>query len=252
MAFLASVKVVLVHPLYAGNVGGVARVMANFGIPELVLVDPGERVFRDPELEPMARGGTEILRRARIVTSLEEAVGEAEVALGFTTRLGKRRRDGLDLREAVERIAAEFSECRVAAVFGREDKGLTNEELDPCHWLVRIPTDPQCSSLNLAQAVGLFAYEVAEARRAASDRPARNRAAATVQELEALYAHFEDVLLEIGFIEEEDPSRMMNEVRRIVSRRLPDPRDVRILRGVLSKVKWALDRARKGARQDEP
>jgi len=184
-----------------------------------------------------------ILRRAAVVQSLEEAAGQAEIALGFTTRLGKRRRDGFDLRDAVERIVAESPQARVVAVFGREDKGLTNPELERCHWLVRIPTEPDLRSLNLAQAVGLFAYEVAAARRSSRRAPAQTRTVATVEALEGLYAHLERVLTEIGFIEEQDPARMMNEVRRILSRRLPDPRDVRILRGILSKVEWALERA---------
>jgi tRNA (cytidine32/uridine32-2'-O)-methyltransferase len=243
LTVLENVAVVLAHPLYAGNVGAVVRVMGNFGLRDLILVDPDPRVFHDPQLEPMARGGVEILRRAAVAATLAEAVGQAEIALGFTTRLGKRRRDGLDLREAVERIATESPQARVAAVFGREDKGLTNLELERCHWLVRIPTGPDLPSLNLAQAVGLFAYEVAGARRSAQRTPSRNRAVATVEALEGLYAHFEKVLTEIGFIEEENPARMMNEIRRILSRRLPEPRDVRILRGILSKVELALAKA---------
>lgn len=234
--------IVLVEPLYGGNLGSVARVMANFGLRDLVLVNPAPGILQDPRLEPMARKAVELVRGARIVGTLNEAVADAELALGFTTRLGRRRNDGLELRQAVEQAARELaSDARIAAVFGREDAGLTTAELDLCHWLVRIPTDRGLPSLNLAQAVGLFCYEVRMARLAAAPESVPYRPA-TVAEMEGMYAHFERVLWEIGFIEEESPDRMMNQIRRIFSRRLPSPRDVRILRGILSKVELALRR----------
>jgi len=241
---LDRLTVVLVEPLYGGNLGSVARVMANFGLSRLVLVHPAPGALEDPALAPMARAAVDLVRGARIANSLDEALADTELALGFTTRLGKRRRDGLDLRPAAERIAGEAPGARVAAVFGRGDKGLTNAELERCHWLVRIPTHRDLPSLNLAQAVGLFCYEasrcVGEAGGLTAPRPA------TVAELEGLYGHAEKVLQEIGFIEEASPERMMNEVRRMLSRRLPEPRDVRILRGILAKVELALERARRG------
>lgn len=242
MSALDCIRVVLVEPLYGGNLGSVARVMGNFGLSRLVLVNPAPGCLDDPALAPMARTAVDVVRGARIAKSLEEALADAEIALGFTTRLGRRRRDGAELRPAAERLAQAAPGTRVAAVFGREDAGLTTGELERCHWLVRIPTHRRLPSLNLAQAVGLFCYEASLTLGAptplAAPRPA------SVAELEGLYAHAERVLLEIGFIEEASPARMMNEVRRIVSRRLPEPRDVRILRGVLAKVELALDRAR--------
>lgn len=238
-------SVVLIEPLYGGNLGSVARVMANFGLERLILVNPAPEALADPALGRMARGAVDLVRRASVVGTVEEALAGIEVALGFTTRLGRRRRDGLELREAVERLAAGHGEARVAGVFGREDAGMTNRELERCHWLVRIPTDRRLPSLNLAQAVGVFAYELGRAKAPAAALPRRPRPA-TAGELEGLYAHLERVLLAIGFIEEASPGRMMNELRRIVSRRLPEPRDVRILRGVLSKVELALLRARGG------
>ena len=243
-------SVVLVEPMYGGNLGSVARVMANFGLRDLTLVNPSPGILDDPTLGPMARGALDRVRSARVCTSLEEALSDAEIALGFSTRLGKRRREPLELRAAVERIAAEAPEACVAAVFGREDRGLTTSELDRCHWLVRIPTHPAVPSLNLAQAVGLFAYEVYQRRRAGM-APSANRQVASVAQMEGMYEHFQRVLQAIGFIEEKSPGRMMNQIRRIFSRRLPDPRDVRILRGILSKVEWALERERrKGATAD--
>ncbi|MBE0616645.1 MAG: TrmJ/YjtD family RNA methyltransferase [Proteobacteria bacterium] len=236
--------VVLVEPLYGGNLGSVARVMANFGLSRLALVNPAPGALEDPGLAPMARTAVDLAREAPVLGSLEEALADVELALGFTTRLGRRRRDGLDLRPAMARVAREAPSARVAAVFGREDKGLTNAELERCHWLVRIASHRNLPSLNLAQAVGVFCYEAAQSLGATTGLTAPKPA--TVGELEGLYDHAERVLLQIGFIEEASPARMMNEVRRILSRRLPEPRDVRILRGVLAKVELALERAREG------
>lgn len=226
--------------MYGGNVGSVARAMANFGLRRLVLVNPAPEVLSDPSLAPMARTAVELIRNATSVSTLEEALNGVEVALGFTTRTGKRRRDGIELRQAIERLGGELSGARVAAVFGREDRGLTNAELDLCHWLVRIPTHPDLTSLNLSQAVVLFAYELDQARRAGLPPNPTPRTVASVPEMEGFYAQLEELLVDIGFIEEKSPDRMMNELRRIFSRRLPEPRDVRILRGILSKVELAL------------
>ncbi|MHB8765622.1 MAG: RNA methyltransferase, partial [Deferrisomatales bacterium] len=224
--------------------GSVARAMANFGLSDLVLVNPAPGLFDDPLLDAMARTAAPLARSARVAASLAEALADTELALGFTARVGKRRADSLNLRPAVNRALAEAPGARLAAVFGREDSGLTTAELDLCHWFVRIPTSPQLPSLNLAQAVGVVAYELASARAAAAPQAPLARRSATVAEMEGFYGHLEGVLQEIGFIEEASPDRMMNQLRRLFSRRLPEPRDVRVLRGILSKVQWSLQRAR--------
>lgn len=241
MAFFDNVVIVLVDTLYGGNLGSVCRSMANFGLTELRLVRPAKGLFEDPLLEPMARGqALPILKNVQTFETLEEALADVEVALGFTTRLGKRRRDGYDLHQAVEHLGKVASQNRIAGVFGSEDKGLNNPDLEKCHWLVRIPTAPTLSSLNLAQAVGLFAYELHTLKIANTLPPPAPRKTATGAELEGLYSHMQTVLEKIDFFEEETPERMMNEVRRIISRRLPEPRDVRILRGVLSKIEMGI------------
>ena len=245
-SLLNRVTIVLVDPLYGGNLGSVARAMANFGLERLLLVRPAEGIFDDPLLKPMARDqASHILEKIRVCETLEEALAEQELALGFTTRLGKKRSDPMTLKQCVADLSGEASVNRVAAVFGSEDRGLDNEDLEKCHRLVRIPTAAGLKSINLSQAVGLFAYELFHAHLALHNPPS-TRNVATVKELEGLYAHFEQVLEEIDFFGEETPPRMMNHLRRILSRRLPDPRDVRILRGVLSKMETALDRAKKG------
>jgi TrmH family RNA methyltransferase len=244
-SFADSVRIVLVEPLYGGNLGSVARVMANFGLTRLSLVNPAPGIFDDPRLEPMARAGAlPILQSVRVHATLDEALDGVELALGFTTRLGKKRRDGYDLRPAVDKLLSEGPTGPVAAVFGSEDRGLKTEDVEKCHWLVRVATDEAFPSLNLAQAVGLFCYELTASAAQRDARTPAPRRVATVGELEGLYDHLERVLQEIGFIEESTPDRMMNHMRRMISRRLPDPRDVRILRGILSKVEWSIEKAK--------
>lgn len=247
MEILDRISVVLVEPMYGGNVGAVARAMANFGLPHLALVRPPAGLFDDPQLKPMARkGGNPVLTSASTHEKLTDALSGTEVSWGFTTRLGKKRTDGMDLREAVRALLENPPAGRVAAVFGSEDKGLTNDDLEKCSLLVRIPTAPEMASLNLAQAVGVFAYEIHTAAAEAAGKKRLPRNLATSAELEGLYAHLEEVLVMTGFIEEKSPARMMNYMRRLISRRQPDPREVAVLRGILSKVQLAVERAKAG------
>jgi TrmH family RNA methyltransferase len=243
---LEDIQIVLVEPLYGGNVGSVARAMANFGLQKLTLVRPAEGLFEDPLLEPMARSNAmHILKNAVVTDDLAKALADTELSMGFTARTGKKRNDGIELRPAVRAIAEEFSGARIAAVFGCEDNGLSNEDLEKCHWMVNIPTHPTLTSLNLSQAVLLFAYEIFSVAEELEGALKPERRLATVEELEGFYGHLGEVLDTIGFIKEEDPARIMNAMRRIFSRRLPDPRDVHILRGMLSKVVVAIELAKK-------
>jgi TrmH family RNA methyltransferase len=240
--------IILVDTLYGGNLGSVIRVMANFGLSRLRLVRPAKGILEDPLLKPMAREqALFILENIEIFDTLEEALFDTVIALGFSTRLGKRRTSSLSLREAVVELP-KSSFGSVAAVFGSEDKGLNNQDLERCQLLTRIPTAPALTSLNLSQAVGLFAYETYLLRQ----EDELNQVAATpnktanINELEGLYGHTENILRLIGFIKESNPTRIMNVMRTMVSRRLPASRDVRVLRGILSRVELAVERAKKG------
>jgi tRNA/rRNA methyltransferase len=247
MSTFNDVTIVLVDTLYGGNLGSVARAMANFGLSDLRLVRPAGGVFADKMLEPMAReSGMPIVKRAKLFQSLEDALEDVELAMGFTTRLGKKRRDGYDLRPAIKELKEVNPSGKLAAVFGSEDKGLNNEDLDKCSWLVRIPTAPELSSLNLSQAVSTVAWELFATNLESAPKPKEERNVAAVADMEGLYDHMHRVLLDIGYFKEEEPPRMMNTLRRIFSRRLPEPRDVRILRGIFSKMETALKRARQG------
>lgn len=249
MSALGRIAVVLVEPQSGGNVGGAARALANMGLSRLVLVAPAGPLGE--EARRMAMGGMAILESARVARTLQEAVGEAQLVIGTTRRAGKNRGPLLDVSEAARKaVEAAAAGNDVALVFGREDSGLTTGELDACGLLARIPAAEACPSLNLAQAVLIAAYEV---RRAAETTEAgAPRDIAPAREVEGLFRQFGEVLDEIGFLNPQNPEEVMHSLRRLFGRAELDPREVRILRGILSQVRWAAGRRARGASPAEP
>ncbi|MEW5854787.1 MAG: TrmJ/YjtD family RNA methyltransferase [Myxococcota bacterium] len=230
------VTVVLVEPRFAANVGSVARAMANFGLHDLVLVNPAPGLLQHPQAQNLARSGTPVIERARTVATLEEALTHAHTVLGFTARGGKQRGDELQLEAAVSRLVTD-APARVAAVFGREDDGLRTGEMALCHWAVRIPTEEPCPSLNLSHAVALWAYELKRQRGATTSR---NLAAAAPNDLRELQVHLQRVLTRVEFLRGNRAERMMGHIWRFVMRRTPDAREARILRGILRRTETYL------------
>ena len=239
-------RVVLVSPQGPLNVGAVARAMKNMGVDDLALVNPFH-----PPLHPhallMAQRAKEILERAQVFSSLQEALSPCTLVVGTTRRRGKRRGRMLSPREIAPEIVQASREGKVALVFGPERMGLSNEEIDLCQELVMIPAEEGYGSLNLAQAVMVLLYEVFLAREGmAGERKQRPRSLPSWEELEGMYRHMERVLLQIGFLEGDNPSRMMTALRRIFGRARLDPREVRIIRGIFHQVEWAIGRRGRG------
>jgi len=235
---LERVRIVLVEPRGPINVGATARAMKNMGARELALVVP-----RCPPLHPhaitMAVAARDILSGARVFETLEEAIASSSLVVGTTRRKGKRRGHMLTPREAAEEILRVAQTQRVSLLFGPEDRGLSHRELDLCQEVVTIPADERYGSLNLAQAVMIVLYEL---RLAAHPPTPQDRKLATSEELEAMYQHLEEVLSRIGFLHGDNPQRMMTALRRIFGRARLDAREVRIIRGILHQVEWALER----------
>ena len=232
------IQIVLVEPLYGGNIGQVARAMMNFGFSRLVLVNPREH--RTPEAYWMAREGKRILDEAELHTCLEGALQEAGLAVGTTRRVGKYRRPALTPEAFAVEVGPFTRENTVALVFGREDSGLTAAELALCQWIVTIPASEVFPSLNLAQAVLLMGYTLFRAGREPSAEPAEGAGLhlAGPQELERFYAHLEETLGAIGFLSGDHAPAILISLRRIFGRANLEPRDVRILRGVLGQMDW--------------
>jgi TrmH family RNA methyltransferase len=232
----ADIRIVLVAPSHPGNIGAVARAMKNMALSELLLVNP--KLFPHPEATARASGAHDVLAAARVVGSLPEALA----GCGFVVATTSRDRDQyfrvIDVREAALRLVTEARRAPAAVVFGAERTGLTNEELESAHALIRIPANPDYLSLNLAMAVQLVSYELFRAR----DAPQLGQAAvepplAGAQEMARLYAHFAQVLEEIDFRDRtESGTHLMSRIRRFLQRAELDQNEVNILRGILTAV----------------
>ena len=239
-------SVILVEPSLAVNVGAVARAMKNMGFSGLRLVcaDGTSEHLSDPARR-MASGAEDVLEEARVFPSLNEALADLRVVAGCTARKGKGRHPVLDPQGLREHAAGHGPQTRLGIVFGREDRGLTNAELDLCHLVVTIPTAPEHPSLNLAQAVLLVCYELMAGKTAKAGCKRARGSPATSEELEGLYRHGRDVLLRIRFLDPQNPDRILRVLRRILGRAGPDSREVKILRGILRQMDWFASKAEK-------
>ncbi len=230
------IRIVLVAPSHPGNIGAVARAMKNMALSELVLVRP--RQYPDPEATARASGADDVLAAARVVATLDEALA----GCGFVAATTSRERDQyfrvLDVRDAAARLVAETRRAPVAVMFGAERSGLTNEELEHAHALVRIPANGIYASLNLAMAVQLVAYEIFRARGASV--PAAGPVAAplaTREQMQHLFEHLAQVLAEIDFRDRtQSGTHLMTRIRRFLQRAELDQNEVNILRGILAAV----------------
>jgi TrmH family RNA methyltransferase len=230
------IRIVLVSPSHPGNIGAAARALKNMELAQLVLVNP--RQFPHPEASARASGAEDVLRAARVAPSLTEALEGCGYVAATTARDRDQYFRVIDVREAAARLVAESRRAPAAVVFGAERSGLSNEELQMAHALVRIPASPQYASLNLAMAVQLVAYELYRARGAAA--PASMPLAAplaSTQDMERLYTHFEEVLEQIDFRDRtHSGTHLMARIRRLLQRAEPDQNEVNILRGILTAV----------------
>ncbi|WP_235810176.1 tRNA (cytosine(32)/uridine(32)-2'-O)-methyltransferase TrmJ [Pseudomonas cannabina] len=239
---LQNIRVVLVGTTHPGNIGGAARAMKNMGLARLVLVDP--RIFPSPDADARASGATDILEGAQVVATLEEALVGCRLVLGTSARDRSLPWPMLDPRGSGEKVIEQAGEgAEVALVFGREHSGLTNEELQRCHFHVHIPSDPTFSSLNLAAAVQVLSYEVRMAWLAVSSRgeapktaSAHSAELATMDEMEGFYGHLETTLVDIGFLDPEKPRHLMARLRRLFGRSEVERSELSILRGVLTET----------------
>ena len=236
-------RVVLVEPSHPGNIGGAARAMKTMGFADLALVRP--RRFPDPQAEWRAAGATDVLDAAKVFDTVDEAIADCALVAGTSAR---RRRIPLPVETAAA-FAADLAASGaggkpLAVLFGREDSGLTNDELERCVRHIVIPAHPGYPSLNLAMAVQVVCYELFQASAGAEARiPAWDRRLASASELAGFYAHLEEVLVGIEFEDPAAPRRTMTRLRRLFGRVQPDETEVAILRGVLTHVQRATQRA---------
>ena len=229
---LSHIRIVLSHTSHPGNIGATARAMKTMGIASLYLVNP--KRFPDAEADARASGAVDVLREARVCASLNEALQGTVYALAVSARRRELAYVSVDARNGAQALVAAACEGEVALVFGTEMSGLTNEEILQCRAVAHIPADPACSSLNLAAAVQVMAYE---ARAAALDAPAPTQSAAAParhEDIENFYIHLEQSLLASGFLDPDNPKRLLPRLRRLFGRIRLEQEEVNILRGMLN------------------
>jgi TrmH family RNA methyltransferase len=234
------VRIVLVETSHPGNIGAAARAMKNMGLGELVLVRPKQ--FPHAEATARASGADDVLARARVVPDLAPALEGCGFVAACTARERDQRFRVLDVRDAATRVVQESRSAPAAVIFGSERSGLSNEELDAAHALIRIPASPEYASLNLAMAVQLVAYELYRARdveRPRAPPPGTEPAVplATPEEMQRLFEHLQQVLVEIDFRDRtRSGTHLMMRIRRFLQRAELDRNEVNILRGILTAV----------------
>jgi tRNA (cytidine32/uridine32-2'-O)-methyltransferase len=236
---LDNVRIVLVETSHTGNMGSAARAMKTMGLHQMYLVDP--LVKPDSQAISLAAGASDIISQATIVETLDEALAGCRLVIGTSARSRTLPWPMLEPRECGIKVVEEAVSGPVALVFGRERVGLTNEELQKCHYHVTIPANPEYSSLNLAMAVQLLSYEVRvswlahlDAQKTPIDYPPSPYPLA--EDLERFYQHMQQVLLETGFIRQSHPGQVMSKLRRLFNRARPEAQELHILRGMLTSV----------------
>lgn len=245
---LEQIRIVMVNTTHAGNIGAAARAMKNMGLNQLVLVDP----IADLGEEAVSRASRadDILEAATVVATLEEAIADCHWVVGTSARsrhipwpLISPRMCAAKASQLVD-SGSEDDKPVIALVFGRESRGLTNEELHLCHAHVHIPTVESFSSLNVAQAIQVLCYEM---RLAALEDDAATETSlpwgvewdhppATHEQMNGMIQHLEQTLVDIGFLDPNTPKQLMTRLRRLYQRAAPDRMEINILRGMLSAV----------------
>lgn len=234
---LDAIRIVLVNTSHPGNIGGVARAMKNMGLTQLYLVEPQD--YPSDRAKWRASNALDVLESAIVVDTLDEAIADCGLVVGTSARERRIPWPLVTPRECADRSFREASTHPVAIIFGREDRGLTNEELHKCNYHVHIPSNPEYSSLNLAAAVQVVTYEIRmtclntqQGKAIHFDDwdmpPAKNEA------LEHYYTHLESTLEKIGFLDPDNPRQTMTRLKRLYSRVRLDEMELNILRGVLT------------------
>ena len=239
MEALSKVRIVMVHTTHPGNIGAAARAMKNMGLSDLVLVAP--KIFPSGEANARASGADDILATARVVESLEDALSDRELVIGASARLRSITWPQMDPRAAAEKVID--SGLRTAILLGREHSGLTNEEMERCHFLLHIPSNPEYTSLNVASALQVIAYELfvrSQAGISVQVIPEDQRWASG-EAMESFYGHLQRILEEVGFLH---PSKheesILRRIRRIFNRAALEEQEVHLLRGILTRIQRRL------------
>ncbi len=242
-AMLENIRIVLINTSHPGNIGAAARAMKNMGLSDLRLVAP--KLYPHEKAVWRAASAADVLDQAVVHETLEDAVQGCQLVIGTSARDRSIPWPVMNAREAAETVLQEPGNNKVALLFGREDRGLTNEELQQCNFHLQIPTNDAYSSLNLAAAVQVACYELrmaALARQEMEGTPGPkpdwgvewDAETADADELRRLFEHMEEALVQLEVINPKNPRQLMTRLKRLVLRSRPDKVEVNLLRGVFS------------------
>jgi tRNA/rRNA methyltransferase len=244
---LSRIRIVLVEPKVPENIGMSARAIKNCGLSRLILVNPAD--YLSPAAVRPAMEAYPLVTSAEVHGDLDAALAGSRMVAGTTRRAGQDRRPLLTPAEWIRDFLPRAEGADVSILFGTEKDGLSRAAVDRCDALIGIPAHPGYASFNLAQAVLLVAYELFRASGVAAPPGSQREPLADQLQREELYRHLEEVLLRIGFLHENNPGRIMGSLRRLFGRTGLEEREVRILRGILSQIEWALKSEREEGRK---
>lgn len=232
-----NIRFVLMGTTHAGNIGAAARAMKTMGINDMALVNP--EGFPSAEATSRASGADDLLTKADVCKSIDEAIANTKLVIGTTAR--KRHMDipVIDARQAAELLIAEAKLNKVALVFGKERYGMTNEEVERCHYLVRLPTVENFSSLNLAAAIQVLAYECRMAALGKSENKYPEKVEddhVDAAKMESFFAHYFDVMEKALYLRKEGHESLKTKIRLMYNRIRPKKHEIDILRGFLTKL----------------
>jgi TrmH family RNA methyltransferase len=242
MQRLSHIRIVLVNTTHPGNIGAAARAMKNMGLGKLFLVAP--KIFPSSEAVARTSGANDVLDSARVCATLEEAIADCELVIGASARLRTISWPQLDPRQCAALAIA--NPVRTAILFGREHSGLNNEELERCHYLLHIPCNPEFSSLNVAAALQVVAYELFVAAVGSPAEPLPMSPYATGEQMDSFFGHLEETLRDVRFLHEKKSSpSLVRRLRRIFNRARLEQKEIHILRGILTAIQLQLKKQAK-------
>jgi tRNA (cytidine32/uridine32-2'-O)-methyltransferase len=232
---LEQIKIVLVEPSHPGNIGGAARAMKTMGLSQLVVINP--KRFPDPQADWRAAGALDVLDNALVMPDVDSAIADCHWVVGTSTRMRKIPWPVADAKETatqvLELLGKQGERGRVAVLFGREDNGLSNDELRRCNAHLQIPAAVEYSSLNLAMAVQVVCYELFQASLTTPPVAKWDRTLASSSQVDDLVRALEQNLLETSFLDVKNPGQTITRLRRLFARAQMDETEVQILRGVI-------------------
>lgn len=228
---LSNIRIVLDHTSHPGNIGAAARALKTMGLQHLHLVEP--RRFPHAEADALACDAKDVLLNAQVHATLDEALTGCVFAAGLTARKRHMGHTCVDVREAAQRLIQIAATQEVALVFGNETYGLSNEELSKCQLMISIPTDEAYTSLNVASAVQIMAYELRMAHLNAPQAAPAPTELARLDDIELFLKRLEETLITIQFLDPDNPKRLMPRVRRLLARMELEKEELNILMGIL-------------------